>query len=382
MIEAQRPVHNPPWRARRSATPRFPRGCASGGRAEIGEGHPPTSGTTRTRGGADSIGHLRAIGRCAGDRDAPSGLDRLFSERCWSGSDTLPAFRRLGLDLGGRDALSRRDGLPDGRISPHGPAVFLQASTDDDDRGDADRDRDAGKPRRVPPRDGSWSRLSRPTWCCLSCSPFHDGTGGCRPHGSINVYLRHGLGADDDGCRGLRARAPAGRGALCGAAPGGAGWEVLLIWVSAMAVLAPLSLGGYEVTSEARVEEVADPDQPDPDGCNRARPIGCAKSAAQLTPVYGVLTEVAACVFALLMAGETPLVAVIHAMSTMATSGINAGRWADRSPGGGGGRGDDPGSSSSSRCRGGPYSRRFDRELARPYRGGPGGPAGRVSPWS
>jgi trk system potassium uptake protein len=101
---------------------------------------------------------------------------------------------------------------------------------------------------------------------------------------------------------------------------GTVGWlGGLLIWVSAMAVLAPLSLGGYEVTSEARVEEGRIQTSVTQTGA-----LGAAdrlrKSAAQLTPVYGVLTVALA--LALLVAGETPLVAVIHAMSTMATSGI------------------------------------------------------------
>jgi trk system potassium uptake protein TrkH len=92
----------------------------------------------------------------------------------------------------------------------------------------------------------------------------------------------------------------------------------LLIWVSAMAVLAPLNLGGYEVTSEARVEGQIQ---------NSLTQMGAAgaaerlrRSAAQLTPVYGVLTI--ALSIGLMMAGETPLVALVHGMSTMATSGI------------------------------------------------------------
>jgi trk system potassium uptake protein TrkH len=44
------------------------------------------------------------------------------------------------------------------------------------------------------------------------------------------------------------------------------------------------------------------------------------RSAAQLTPIYGLLTILLA--IGLLAVGETPLVAVIHAMSTLATSGI------------------------------------------------------------
>ncbi len=92
----------------------------------------------------------------------------------------------------------------------------------------------------------------------------------------------------------------------------------LLIWVTAMAVLAPLSLGGYEVTSEARTEGqvLSSLTQPGaPGAAERLR-----RSARQLAPIYLVLTVSLA--FLLTMAGEAPLVALIHAMSTMATSGI------------------------------------------------------------
>jgi trk system potassium uptake protein TrkH len=92
----------------------------------------------------------------------------------------------------------------------------------------------------------------------------------------------------------------------------------LLIWVSAMAVLAPLNLGGYEVTSEARVEGQIQTSLTQTGAAGAAERL--RRSAAQLTPVYGVLTIILS--FGLLLAGEEPLVAVIHAMSTMATSGI------------------------------------------------------------
>jgi trk system potassium uptake protein TrkH len=92
----------------------------------------------------------------------------------------------------------------------------------------------------------------------------------------------------------------------------------LLIWVTAMAVLSPLSLGGYEVTSEARSEGqvLSSLTQPGAPGASER----LRRSARQLTPVYFVLTVVLA--FLLSFAGEAPLVALIHAMSTMATSGI------------------------------------------------------------
>jgi trk system potassium uptake protein TrkH len=92
----------------------------------------------------------------------------------------------------------------------------------------------------------------------------------------------------------------------------------LLIWVSAMAVLAPLNLGGYEVTSEARVEGQIQTSLTQTGASGAAERL--RRSALQLTPVYGVLTILLS--IGLLLAGEDPLVAVIHAMSTMATSGI------------------------------------------------------------
>jgi trk system potassium uptake protein len=92
----------------------------------------------------------------------------------------------------------------------------------------------------------------------------------------------------------------------------------LLIWVSAMAVLNPLGLGGAEVTAEARVAGGLQ------SNLAQAGSIGPAErlraSALQLAPIYVVLTVTLALL--LVTAGEAPLVALIHAMSTLATSGI------------------------------------------------------------
>ncbi len=92
----------------------------------------------------------------------------------------------------------------------------------------------------------------------------------------------------------------------------------LLIWISASAVLAPLNLGGFEVTA------TAEPGQGDPvDGyferADASKRIG--QITYQLLPVYAGLT--AALWLLLLIGGDRPLVALIHAMSTMATSGIS-----------------------------------------------------------
>lgn len=93
----------------------------------------------------------------------------------------------------------------------------------------------------------------------------------------------------------------------------------LLIWITAFAVLAPLTLGGYEVTSEANLQgqvvssrgqmKVADASE-------RLR-----KQALRLAPIYVGLTVVLGLLK--ITAGEEPMVAAIHAMSTLATSGIS-----------------------------------------------------------
>lgn len=93
----------------------------------------------------------------------------------------------------------------------------------------------------------------------------------------------------------------------------------LLIWITAFAVLAPLNLGGYEVTSEATVQGKI------VNARGQMRAAGASerlrKHAVRLTPIYAGLTIVLA--VGLTAGGEDPLVAAIHAMSTLATSGIS-----------------------------------------------------------
>ncbi|MCZ7676998.1 MAG: TrkH family potassium uptake protein [Roseovarius sp.] len=92
----------------------------------------------------------------------------------------------------------------------------------------------------------------------------------------------------------------------------------LMIWVSAAAVLAPLHLGGFEVsaqTEDGRAAQRIDQFR----RAGSARRI--ARHGAQLVPVYTGLTG--ALWVMLLICGERPLVALIHAMSTLATSGIS-----------------------------------------------------------
>ncbi|MBZ0124390.1 MAG: TrkH family potassium uptake protein, partial [Roseovarius sp.] len=88
--------------------------------------------------------------------------------------------------------------------------------------------------------------------------------------------------------------------------------------VTAAAVLAPLNLGGFEVTAQAEPGQSAQ-------RLDRFRRAGSARritrAGAQLAPVYAGLTGV---LWVLLtIGGERPLVAIVHAMSTLATSGIS-----------------------------------------------------------
>lgn len=93
----------------------------------------------------------------------------------------------------------------------------------------------------------------------------------------------------------------------------------LLMWVAAAAILAPLNLGGFEVTSirEPGQDVVAGAAQRDTaDPANRLM-----RSAAVLVPSYTALTGVLW--LSLLVAGDSPFVALTHAMSVMSTSGIS-----------------------------------------------------------
>ena len=96
-----------------------------------------------------------------------------------------------------------------------------------------------------------------------------------------------------------------------------------LMWVAAIAILAPMNLGGFEVTAAAGAGAGA--------GSRRDRTVGVidsgdarlrlARVAARFLPIYGGLTGVLWLGLSIL--GETPFVAACHAMSVMATSGIS-----------------------------------------------------------
>ncbi|WP_322865883.1 TrkH family potassium uptake protein [Aquicoccus sp. G2-2] len=92
----------------------------------------------------------------------------------------------------------------------------------------------------------------------------------------------------------------------------------LIMWIAAAAVLAPLNLGGFEVTASAEPGQGDTPlDRFERSEANRR----LQRSARQLAPVYAGLTLVLW--LCLMIAGERPLIGVSHAMSTLATSGIS-----------------------------------------------------------
>ena len=88
------------------------------------------------------------------------------------------------------------------------------------------------------------------------------------------------------------------------------------IWLTAVAVMAPLNLGGFEVS--AYFEDAQGARQIDrvADSSMRLR-----RFAARLFPIYTGLTL--ALWLALYILGDTPLVSLCHAMSTLSTSGIS-----------------------------------------------------------
>lgn len=93
-----------------------------------------------------------------------------------------------------------------------------------------------------------------------------------------------------------------------------------LVWVTAVAVFAPMNLGGFEVratgepgkgstTQFSQISRIADPSE------------RLARYAFKLLPIYLGLTFVLW--IGLIVFGEFPYVALCHAMSIMATSGIS-----------------------------------------------------------
>ncbi|MDF1726978.1 MAG: potassium transporter TrkG [Sulfitobacter sp.] len=92
----------------------------------------------------------------------------------------------------------------------------------------------------------------------------------------------------------------------------------LMIWIAASAILAPLHLGGFEVTAQAEPGRRSENAAATAPLNHRTRLIRITRT---LVPVYAGLTLLLWLL--LLGGGETPLVALCHAMSVMATSGIS-----------------------------------------------------------
>ncbi len=92
----------------------------------------------------------------------------------------------------------------------------------------------------------------------------------------------------------------------------------LLMWIAASAILAPLNLGGFEVTARAEPgrHEARQTRLRQPEG--RAR---LMRVTAALVPIYTGLTLLLWVL--LIVGGERSLVGLCHAMSVMATSGIS-----------------------------------------------------------
>lgn len=93
----------------------------------------------------------------------------------------------------------------------------------------------------------------------------------------------------------------------------------LLMWIAASAVLAPLSLGGFEVTARGEPGQGGRASGAMERGDPRRRLVMVSSA---LAPVYAGLTL--ALWILLMMTGEAALTALSHAMSVMATSGISA----------------------------------------------------------
>ena len=95
----------------------------------------------------------------------------------------------------------------------------------------------------------------------------------------------------------------------------------MFLWIIAAAIFAPLNLGGFEVSA------TSEPGRGVGNASSMSRDLETSvrliRVTAQLVPIYVSLTLVLW--ICLLIAGDRPLVAIVHAMSTLSTSGISAG---------------------------------------------------------
>jgi trk system potassium uptake protein TrkH len=93
----------------------------------------------------------------------------------------------------------------------------------------------------------------------------------------------------------------------------------LLMWIAASAILAPLRLGGFEVTTQAEPGRTENFNSNLMDTVSPRRRL--LRVAGTLLPIYAGLTILLWVL--LLVSGEPPLIALCHAMSVLATSGIS-----------------------------------------------------------
>jgi trk system potassium uptake protein TrkH len=92
------------------------------------------------------------------------------------------------------------------------------------------------------------------------------------------------------------------------------------VWLTAVAVLEPMNLGGFEVRGKAgEIGQLMSDDTPIAEVADT--PARLARYAVRLFPVYAGLTLTLWMI--LFVAGDTPLVSLCHAMSVLATSGIS-----------------------------------------------------------
>lgn len=93
----------------------------------------------------------------------------------------------------------------------------------------------------------------------------------------------------------------------------------LIMWIAAAAILAPLNLGGFEVTTSA---------EPGQGGLRRIDMRAASpgqrliRTTKRLFPIYAGLTLTLW--FCLIVSGSTPLNGLMHAMAALSTSGISA----------------------------------------------------------
>lgn len=94
-----------------------------------------------------------------------------------------------------------------------------------------------------------------------------------------------------------------------------------LIWVMAIAIMAPLNLGGFEVLRSAGNTQSSIALEPGQTAKGAEPSLVLRRFASSLAPIYCGLTLLMwVC---LLSFGDSPIVAACHAMSVMATSGIS-----------------------------------------------------------